>query len=148
VAGKRGSWAPQGRDRTSSQNLQRVRRRGEQRAGAQQQQEPGKGAEGPPPGVTGLVKGPPGEHVKRAATSPSPVAGSGTWARLGGAARSPSVRTGRCHPGCGRGLGRPWPPRGTGPRGRSRSGLVITLPPSPLHTHRGSLGADSTAPPP
>lgn len=110
----------------------------------------GSGGRGPGRGA-GVAAGDqaPRERARRAATR-SPAAGTGTRARLGGggAARSPARRTGRCRPGCGRGLGRPWPPPGTGPPGRSRSGSVIPLPPSPLLPHRGILGAGSTAPPP
>ena len=81
----------------------------------------GSGGRGPERGA-GVAAGDPtpGKRARRAATR-SPAAGTGTgrgWgggAGVGGTARSPAGRTGRCRPGCGRGLGRPWPPPGTGP---------------------------------
>lgn len=104
---------------------------------------PGKGR-GSPRGMR-LAEEAPGKHVRCTAT-PLPCGGDGK-ARGWGAALSPAGQIGRCRPGCGRGLGRPWPPRGTVPRGRSRSGSVSPLPPSPLLPHWGIPGADFAAPP-
>lgn len=97
-------------------------------------------------GGLGWRRGRPG--ITRGVQLPAPLRQGQEPERSWGAARSPAKQTGRCRPGCGRGLGRPWSPRGMGAWGRSRSGSVIPLPPSPLLPHRGILGADSTAPPP